>query len=370
MSIIHFEFSTGRLRSITLATTSLLAAWPLQAIAQQSFYEQRNLVSDGFIAADHVDPNLVNPWGIAPNPTGVWWVADNATGVSSLYDGEGIINDLVVDIPGIGGAPASPTGIVFSGGSDFVVTDGMASAPARFIFASQDGTISGWAPAVPPPAPSTEAQPAVDKSEDEAIYMGLALLSTPAGNRLYATDFHNGRVDVFDGEFNPVAASGNFEDNQIPDDFAPFGIAAIDGKIFVTFAKQDEDAEDEVTGKHLGYVDVFDGDGHLLKRLVKKGKLNAPWGLVKAPSDFGHFSNCLLVGNFGDGRINAYNINTGHFRGTLRSGPGEPIEIEGLWGLGFGNDGLAGPSTTLFFAAGPEDEEHGLFGSITLIDED
>lgn len=339
------------------------------AVAEQTFYQQRNLVSDGFIPADHVDPSLVNPWGIAFNPTGVWWINDNHSDQSTLYTGTGAINPLVVSIPGAGGAPGegSPTGIVFSGSSDFVVSEGLFQGPARFIFASEDGTISGWNPAVPPPAPATVAHLAVDNSASGAIYKGLALVNTSAGNRLYATDFHNGKIDVFDGQFHAVTTPGGFVDHHIPDGFAPFGIANIGGKLYVSFAKQNEDAEDDVAGKHLGFVDVFNSDGVLLKRLIKRGRLNAPWGMALAPANFGRFSNMLLIGNFGDGRINAYDPQNGHFKGILRGPNHHPVEIEGLWGLAFGNGLDAGPTNVLFFTAGPDDEEHGLFGSLMAV---
>ena len=351
-----------------LISVAALAA-PAVHVAPPTRYVQHNLVSDGFVPADVIDPNLVNPWGIAPNPTGVWWVSDNQTGVSSLYNQVGYINTLLVNIPGADGSPdgGRPTAIVFSGGNDFVISDGVNSGPARFIFASEDGTISAWNPVVPPPPPSTQAHPIIDDSDECAIYKGLPLASTSDGNRLYTTDFHNGSVDIYDGNFDEIEIEGAFEDDQIPAGFAPFGIAAINGNIYVSYAMQDEDGEDDVAGKGLGYVDVYDTDGNLLQRLISKGRLNAPWGMVQAPADFGEFSNALLVGNFGDGRINAYDIVTGKFLGSLKSSPGHPIEIEGLWGLAFGTGiGSNGATNELFFAAGPDDEEHGLFGSISV----
>ena len=334
-------------------------------------YVQHNLVSDVPGAADHTDSNLVNAWGIASSPTtSPWWVADNATGVSTLYDQHGVANMLVVNVPGADGTPngGAPTGIVFHDPSDgqFVVSDGMGnSGPAVFMFASEDGTISGWAPGVPPPPPSHQAQIAIDDSDENAIYKGLALASTTSGPRLYTTDFHNNRIEVYGGDFEDAVITGDFHDSQIPHGYAPFGIAAINGKIFVSYAKQDADAHDNLDGPGLGFVNVFDTDGNLLQRLIRHGKLNAPWGMVQAPSNFGQFSNALLVGNFGDGRINAYNIDTGEGLGTLVSKPGHPIQIDGLWGLGFGNGGAAGPTNVLYFAAGPDDETHGLFGSIS-----
>ena len=336
-----------------LGAASLLRAPPTR-------YEVRNLVSDQPGRADVTDPNLVNAWGIVPNPTGPWWVSDNGTGLSTLYNEHGAINSLVVTIPG-----GRPTGIVFNSGTDFVVHNGAASGPSAFIFANEAGIISGWSPAVPPPPPSHQAQVAVPDEGKGAIYKGLALASTASGDRLYTTDFHNGSVEVYDNTFAEIETDGEFEDDDLPAGFAPFGIAAINGKIYVSYAMQDADAEDDVAGKGLGYVNVFDTDGHLLRRLISRGRLNAPWGMVLAPGNFGDFSGDLLVGNFGDGRINAYDPDTGDYHGTLKQPRGGFVEIEGLWGLAFGNGFAAGPTNVLFFSAGPDDEEHGLFGSIT-----
>lgn len=325
-------------------------------------YAVRNLVSDGFVKADHLDPDLVNPWGVAFNPNGFNWVADNHSGVSTLYDGFGVKNSLIVSIPPApGGAPpGAPTGIVFSGGPDFVLTQGTLSGPSRFIFATEDGTIVGWAPTVD----GTHALLAWDNSPAHSIYKGLALAGNGSSHFLYATDFHNNKIDVYDATFHPVTLSGHFEDPRIPRGFAPFGIQNILGNLYVTYAKQDDDAEDDVAGPGLGFVDVFDPNGHLIRRVATRGALNAPWGLALAPANFGRFSNMLLVGNFGDGRINAFDLDTSEFRGQLRMAHGEPVTIEGLWGIAFGNGLLNQPINTLFFAAGPGDEEHGLYGRI------
>ena len=336
-----------------------------EAQAHSKFYSVHNLVSDGFVAADHTDPDLVNAWGLAFNPNAVAWVADGGTGVSTLYDGLGVKNGLVVTIPTPPGVPppSKPTGIVFSGGSDFVVTSGTLSGPSRFIFASEDGTISGWAPTVD----GTHAILAVNSAPSGAIYKGLALAGTGSGHRLYATDFHNNRVDVFDGAFKPVMLPGSFVDPKIPEKFAPFGIQNILGDLYVTYAKQDDDAEDDVAGNGLGFVDVFDADGHLIRRVATRGNLNAPWGLALAPASFGKFSNMLLVGNFGDGRINAYDLDTATPRGQLRTSSGDVLSIEGLWAIAFGNGVLSQRTNSLFFTAGPGDEEHGLYGRIDAV---
>jgi uncharacterized protein (TIGR03118 family) len=334
--------------------------------AKSTRYAVRDLVSDGFVPADHVDAQLVNPWGIVFNPNGFVWVADNGTGVSTLYDGNGVKNALVVTIPTPPGGtpPSSPTGIVFSGGSDFVVTSGTASGASRFIFATEDGTISGWAPTVD----MTHAILTVDRSGAGAIYKGLALAGNGSGHFLYATDFHNNRIDLFDSSFHLIDAPGAFSDPAIPHGYAPFGIQNILGALYVTYAKQDEDAEDDVAGRGFGFVNVFDPDGNLIRRFASRGVLNAPWGLALAPANFGRFSNMLLVGNFGDGRINAFDPVTRAPGGHLRSEDGRAVEIDGLWGLAFGNGILSQPTNTLFFSAGPDDEAHGLYGRIDVAD--
>jgi uncharacterized protein (TIGR03118 family) len=329
-------------------------------------YRVTDLVSDGSVPAAHIDPNLVNAWGLAFNPNGFAWVADNGTGKATLYDGQGNPQTLVVTIPSAAGGsvPGRPTGIVFNGTGQFAVRllGGMPASSA-FIFASEDGTISGWAPSVSP----TNAILAVNNSASEAIYKGLALAANGEGNFLYATDFHNAKIDVFDMNFQQVTLSGSFEDPGIPEGFAPFGIQNLNGNLYVTYAQQDEDAEDDVTGAGLGFVDVFDANGHLIRRVASRGALNAPWGLAIAPADFGHFSNRLLVGNFGDGLINAYDVATGQFLGELRDGSGQPISIDGLWGIAFGNGIQRQPTNVLFFTAGPNDEEGGLYGRIEAI---
>jgi uncharacterized protein (TIGR03118 family) len=330
-------------------------------------YSVRNLVSDGFVPADNTDPNLVNPWGIVFNPNGPVWVADNGTGVATLYNGSGVKQPvapqpLVVTIPTPKGGtpPSAPTGIVFSSGSDFVVTEGTLSGPSRFMFATEDGTIAGWAPNVNP----TNAILVVDPPNHTAIYKGLALAANGTAHFLYATDFHNNRIDVFDSSFHPATLPGNFSDPGIPGGYAPFGIQNILGNLYVTYAKQDKDAEDDVAGPGFGFVDVFDADGHLIRRFASRGQLNAPWGLALAPADFGRFSNSLLVGNFGDGRINAFDPRSGEPRGLLREPDGRAVTLEGLWGIAFGTGVLNQPTNALFFSAGPDDEAHGLYGRI------
>jgi uncharacterized protein (TIGR03118 family) len=293
------------------------------------------------------------------------WVADNGTGVATIYDGNGVKASLVVTIPPPPGGtpPSAPTGIVASTGNDFVVTKGTVSGASRFIFSTEDGTIAGWSPAVD----ATNAVIAVDNSASGAIYKGLALAGTGAGRFLYATDFHHNRVDVFDSSFHPVTTAGGFMDPKLPDHYAPFGIQNILGNLYVTYAKQDDDAEDDVAGPGFGFVNVFDANGNLIRRFASRGVLNAPWGVALAPADFGRFSNRLLIGNFGDGRISAFDLATREFMGQLRTGPGEPLEIEGLWGIAFGNGVASQRPNWLFFSAGPGDEEHGLYGRIEAV---
>ncbi len=341
-----------------LAATVLVAAIPGSA-AVDNAYSVHPLVSDVPDAAPTTDPNLVNAWGLTSTATSPWWVADNETDKSTLYNGNtGAIVPLVVQVDG------GPTGAVANTTSGFTVGTGTSSGPARFIFASEDGKIRGWNPAASP----TVAQVGVDRSGAKASYKGLAIAQTADGPRLYATDFHNARIDVVDGAWNLVGEPGAFTDPRLPAGYAPFGIQTISSRIFVTYAKQDEEAEDEVAGQGLGFVDVFDTAGNMLARVAQHGQLNAPWGLALAPASFGRFGGELLVGNFGDGQINAYQeLGNGRFehRGELRGPDGRRVTIDGLWALEFGNGATAGPTSTLFFTAGPDEETHGLFGSIT-----
>jgi len=329
-----------------------VAVAPLTA-AERNSYMVTPLVSDQPGVAAQTDPNLVNAWGLTSGPTSPWWVSDNGTQKSTLYRGsDGAIQGLVVAVAG------GPTGAVFNPTAGFVLPTG---GKALFIFDSEDGKVRAWNG-----AQGTTAIVVKDRSGEDAIYKGLAIADTPAGPRLYAADFHNARVDVFDGSFGLVP--GGFVDQSLPSGYAPFGIQTIGDRVFVTYAKQDADAEDELAGQSLGFVDVFSTTGDLLGRVAQHGQLNAPWGLALAPSSFGRFAGDLLVGNFGDGQINAYEeLPNGHFahRGELRSSDGGSISIDGLWALQFGKAGNNGPAGTLFFTAGPDEETHGLFGSIT-----
>jgi uncharacterized protein (TIGR03118 family) len=336
-----------------------------------SAFLQQNLVSDIAGVAHTTDPTLGNPWGIAYAPTGPFWVADNASGSATLYDGAGQpfpkSAPLVVTIPPPMGstATAAPTGIVFNPTSDFVVSANGRSGASVFLFATEDGTISGWNPNVD----GTHAILKVDNSmlptpATGAVYKGLAFASNATGNFLFATNFRAGTIDVFDKNFTKVTLAGSFRDTTIPAGFAPFGIQNVGGRLYVTYAKQDAMMHDDVKGPGNGFVDVFDPNGNLVRRLASQGTLNSPWGLALAPAQFGTFSNDLLVGNFGNGRINAFDPGSGMFLGQLQDDAGNTIVIDGLWGLLFGNGAAAGDTNTLFFTAGIADEMHGLFGSL------
>ena len=337
---------------LAIVTISAILALRLSAAEPGNVYAVQNLVSDGSIPASHIDPMLVNAWGLAASSTSPWWVADNGTNVSTLYDATGNPRPLIVNVPG------APTGTVFYGGAGFVVTG---AGSARFIFAAEDGTISAWAPALG--TQSKVVVPNASAPAHGAIYKGLAVARTPSGDFLYAADFHNNHVDVFDAGFHPVPAAA-FIDPGLPARFAPFGIQTINGKIFVAYAKQDEDAEDEIAGDGLGFVSMFNTDGSFVARVASRDALNAPWGMAMAPAHFGRFSDDLLVGNFGNGRINVFDGRTFEPKGHLKNTRGKAVVIDGLWGIGFGNGGAAGPVNVLYFAAGPHDEAAGLFGRI------
>ncbi|MBB5505154.1 TIGR03118 family protein [Paraburkholderia atlantica] len=328
----------------------------------QSSFAATALVSDGAVPAAHTDANLKNPWGVAFNPKGFAWVADNGTNVATLYDGNGVPQSLVVTIPDGKNGSASPTGIVFNGTQSFLVTENGKSGVAAFIFTGEGGTITAWAPAVGP----TNAFVMYDDGAGGAVYKGLALAAMNNGNFLYATDFHNNKIDVFDTTFTKVSLPGAFTDPAMPAGFAPFGIQAIGSNLFVTYAMQDADKHDDVAGAGLGMVDVYDTAGNLKQRFATGGPLNAPWGIAQAPASFGSMSGAIIIGNFGDGMINAFNASSGQSMGPISGPNNSPIVEHGVWGIAFGNDLSNQPSSTLFFAAGPNDEADGVYGRIDL----
>jgi uncharacterized protein (TIGR03118 family) len=325
----------------------------------RGFYIVKNLVSDVPGVAPRTDPNLVNARGVAAGDDTAIWVNDNGTGVSTIYNGNGTALSLVVTIPGAPGSTdaSAPTGMVYNelaeeDATAFVVTSGDHSGPAIFLFDTEDGTISGWNPTVD----RTHAILVVDNSAADAVYKGLAIVE----DHIYATNFTSGLVEIYDSNFEPA---GTFTDPSIPSDFAPFGIQAIDDLLYVTYAKKDGD--DDLPGPGNGFVDVFTADGVLDHQLAAHGTLNSPWGVALAPNNFGTFSGAVLVGNFGDGTINAFDPETNEFLGQLKDNRGATIAIDGLWGLLFGNGTHDTKTNTLYFTAGPDDEEHGLFGRIT-----
>jgi uncharacterized protein (TIGR03118 family) len=341
------------------------------SIATRS-YDQANLVSDIPGLAAHTDPNLKNPWGTSVGPGSPIWVSDNHAGVTTLYDGAGNPQPRVVSIPASSSAGpdavGAPTGQAFNtfdlASPDFVISENGKSGPAFFLFATEDGTITGWNPNVDP----THAVIAVDRStatdavgDVGANYKGLALVTTPTGKFIYATSFRFGTVDMFDSHFDLV---NRFTDPTIPAGFAPFGIHNIGGKLFVTFAKQGPGKDDDAARSGNGFVDVFAPNGDLLQRLVNGGKLDSPWAVTLAPPTFGAFGGDILVGNFGNGRIHAYDPTTGAFQGTLSRPDGGPVAIDGLWGLRFAPATPGAGPNSLFFTAGLNHEADGLFGTL------
>ena len=335
--------------------TSMLAACSNTTttnVAAREYLETRLVADTAGLGAASVDSSLKNPWGMAFGPTGVLWVSDNHSGASTLYDTTGAKRALVVAVPSSGSATGgAPSGIVYNPTTDFVIPG---SSKALFIFAGEDGVISAWN------ARTGNATLVADRSGNGAVYKGLAMAANGGANFLFATDFKQNGVDVFDATFQFVKS---FTDSTVPAGYAPFGIQAIGGQLYVTFAKQLAPAnQDDQAGPGNGYVDVFNTNGTVVKRFATRGALNSPWGVALAPAGFGGFSGDLLLGNFGDGRIGAYDPATGSFIDFLRDGTANPIVIDGLWGLTFGP---SPDSTTLFFTAGPDGEAHGLLGTLT-----
>jgi uncharacterized protein (TIGR03118 family) len=356
-------------------------------------YTQKNLISDIPGMAAHTDPNLKNAWGLTRSPSGSpWWIANNNSGTSTLEDGSGnpinifveanasTSNFVVVPPPGFAapGTQSTPTGIVFNGSpTDFLLNKGKpAGKPAIFLFATEDGTISGWNPAVNllpggnPPSPNAvlEVDNSDNGSPNSAVYKGMTSGEIEGQRFLYVTNFRSARVEVYDTNFRRVHLGEDaFDDDSIPSGFAPFNIQNIGGSIFVTYAKQDAARHDPVGGDGLGFVDIFSTTGKFEGRLEHGDWFNAPWGVVWTPRDFGEFSNTILVGNFRSGWIAAFNGFTKKFIGFVRNPDNSLVFIDGLWSLTFGNNGVAGSSTTLWFTAGPNNETDGLFGTLTPI---
>jgi uncharacterized protein (TIGR03118 family) len=319
-----------------------------------------NLVTDDQAAnaAQITDATLLNGWGISMSPTSPFWVSSNGGGVAEVYRVDPVTQavtkaPLTVAIPGAGNA----TGQVFNSGAAGGQFNGNV-----FLFVSEDGTVSGWRGSL-----GTNAETLVTASS--AIYKGSALATIGGNSYLYAADFAGGGVAVFKGNAGVPALSGSFVDPSLPSGFAPFNVQALAGSLFVTYAEQTPGSGDETAGPGLGFVDRYDLQGNLLGRVASGGVLDAPWGLAIAPSSFGALAGTLLVGNFGDGRISAYDLSTNSFVGQLDGTDGSPLTIDGLWGLSVGNDGGAGSSQDLYFSAGPGDESHGLFGVLVAVPE-
>ena len=324
-----------------------------------------------------VDANLQNPWGIAVGPGLPFWIADNNSNLATLYSGTGEIEtqevtgsaSTGVSIPAsAAGVQANPTGQVYNGSGSFLITTSKGQETALFLFAGEGGTIAGWAMDSGTTA-VTAYDDGVKNGTNHAVYKGLALGTVNGASFLYATDLHNSKVDVFDTNFNlPADMQGKFVDPNIPAGYVPFGIAAISGQLYVTYAMQDAAKHDETTGAGLGYVDVFDFSGNFVSRFASGGALNAPWGIAMAPTGFGSIAGDVLIGNFGDGKINIFAPNGKQLAtsvGSLAGSNGQALSVPGLWSLAFGNGDSDKPSTTLFYTAGFADQTDGVFGSIT-----
>jgi len=346
--------------AVIVCAFSLLLCLPIfrasaQGTGKANAYVQHNLVSDIPGLADVTDPNLVDPWGVSFSAGSPFWVSNAGKSNSTLYNGAGTITPLVVSIPAGAKGPAksSPSGQVNNNTTVFLLPTG---ARASFIFATEDGTISAWSTG----AASTVM---VDNSANGAVYEGLAIGTSSIGGTLYAPNFNTGNIDVFDGKWAPVTLAGNFQDPTLPSGFAPFNIWNLGGKLYVMYAKQNAAKKRDVAGAGNGFVSVFDLNGTFQKRLISNDVLNSPWGVAIAPPAWGAFGGALLVGNFGNGRINAFDANTGATLGTLQDKNGQPIVNSGLWAIAFGN-GTSGDANTLYFTAGIQGETHGLFGAI------
>jgi len=342
-----------RNRPLWFALALAIAVTVFELPSEAQKYVRTDLVSDAN------DPNLVNAWGMSRSSGSPWWISDNGTGLATLYDGAGVIQSLVVRIPTPSGQGTSaPTGQVFNYTTSFQLSSGKV---AVFIFATEDGTIAGWNPTV-----NLNNAVLMVNNSNAAVYKGIALAQSSMGPRLYATNFQTGAVDVFDASFKPVLIrKGNsFRIPRLNKNWSPFGIQSVGGNLVVTFAHRAPGQHDEDHGPGLGWVGVFDTEGNLLQVLEHGDFDNAPWGIAMAPGDFGAFNHRLLIGNFGDGTIHAFNAVTGSHEGMMLDVNGIALSIDGLWGLSFGNNARAGSAIELYFTAGPNDEQNGLFGKL------
>jgi uncharacterized protein (TIGR03118 family) len=375
---------------LSLVILSTTAASVAQRVLETDLVANKQVLTDKNHIVHRpkfVDPNLLNPWGVAESSTSPFWVADNGSGKSTLYNTQGAPQALVVSIPTPDdplGASGAPTGAVFNTAQSKgafpisgVTTTGKATtAPAVFLFATEDGTIVGWNPGVNPPGfdpakAGTYGIIAVDNSNkpdpaNGAVYKGLAIATDEHGATfLYATNFRAGTVEIYDTAFSAISSPPAFTDPKLPKSYAPFNIALVDERLVVTFAKQDAARHDDVAGEGHGIIDTFDLGGNERQRFAQHGQLNSPWGIVVAPAGFGEFAGALLIGNFGNGHINAFHQETGEFLGKLREASGRTLVIDGLWTIRVGNGGNGGDPQTIYFTAGPNGEKDGLFGALT-----
>jgi len=323
---------------------TLAVAWPAGAATNSFKVTMRVTDKTG---APSVDKDLVNPWGMSQSPNSPVWVSDNGSNKTTLYETTtpNPKVPLTVTIPG-----GAPTGQVFNSSTGFAV----GGEPATFIFDSEAGVLSAW---------NSGTAAVKEKTVKDAVFKGLAMATVKGSSFLYAADFHHGKVMEFNSSWKHVATTNKFVDPKLPGGYAPFNVAELKGKLYVAYAKQDSDRHDDVAGAGHGFVDVYTNGGNFVKRLVSRGALNSPWGMVIAPKGFGPFGGDLLVGNFGNGRINAYNATTGAHKGVLKNAKGNPITLPGLWGLLFGN-GTSAPTSDLMFTSGPGHEAHGRWGTI------
>jgi uncharacterized protein (TIGR03118 family) len=376
---------------ITTIGFSAMAADPGRGFVETDLVANKSPLTDanGVVHQPaHIDPNLLNAWGVGESGASPFWVSDNNAGKSTLYITDGTAQALIVSIPAPGaplGSDGTPTGLVFniaSGAGAFKVSGftkgGLAtSAPAIFLFATEDGTILGWNPGVNPPGfdpakAGTYAIIAVDNSanpsaDQGAVYKGLAITNVNGVPRLYATNFRSGTVEVFGADFKPDTTLGSnaFADSSLPNGYAPFNIVPVGNRMFVTYAVQNDQKHDDVSGQSHGIVNTFDVTGESLQRFAQHGQLNSPWGVAVAPASFGDIAGDILIGNFGNGHINIFDPSTGEFIGKLRDPQNKAIVIDGLWTLRVGNGGRGGDASKIYFTAGPNDESDGLFGSIS-----
>ena len=357
-------FLLSRAMKSTLLVAAFALAVTATGFAQQ--YTRTDLTADvstTSATAANLDPNLVNAWGLSRSSGSPWWVSDNGTGLSTLYNGAGAAQALVVKIPTPDGTgTATPTGTVFNYTTGFQVS----GKPSVFLFVTEDGTISGWNPTV-----NLTTAIIVKNRAGKAIFKGCAIAQAKHGALLYVTDFVSRRVVVYDSKFQRVFFDDwAFRDPGVPKSYAPFNIQNVGGNLVVTFAKLAAGSRDEEHGAGVGFVSIFDTKGRLIQRLHHGPWLNAPWGVAASPGDFGAFSHRLLIGNFGDGHVSAFNAISGRFEGQLLDASSQPLAVDGLWALSFGNNGGAGSAIELYFTAGPNGEANGLLGKITPVGTD